>query len=244
MTSQYDLLAKISEATAEMPLRKHFEEFTFFNALGDITGRSVLDVACGTGLYSRRLRQRGARRVVGLDSSDGMIAYARHLEEQAPLGIQYVVQDATSAGELGTFDVVTATYLLHYAPSVEQMRGMCAMLRRALAPGGRLVSLCLNPDAQVTDPAYYRPYGFELRSRGPRDGQEAQLVSLSPELPFSLTAYHWSRATYEAALRSAGFQNIVWREPEIAPEGLAAFGEAHWRDYLRAPHAAVFTCTA
>jgi ubiquinone/menaquinone biosynthesis C-methylase UbiE len=243
MTNQYDVLAKITEATAEAPLRKHFEEFSFFKALGDITGRSVLDVACGTGLYSRRLKQRGAGRVVGLDSSEGMIAYARHMEQQAPLGIEYVVQDAASAGELGVFDVVTATYLLHYASTVEQMRGMCATLRRSLAPGGRLVSICLNPEARVTDPAYYRPYGFELRSRG-QEGDEVQLVSVVPEMPFTVSAWCWSRRTYEAALQSAGFRDIVWRAPEIAPEGLAAFGQAYWQDYLRFPHAAVFTCTA
>jgi toxoflavin synthase len=243
MINQYDVLAKITEATAEAPLRKYFEEFTFLEVLGDITGRSVLDVACGTGLYSRRIKQRGASRVVGMDSSEGMIAYARHVEQQAPLGIEYVVQDAATAGELGTFDVVTATYLLHYASSVEQMRGMCATLRRSLAPGGRLVSICLNPDARVTEPPYYRPYGFELRSRG-QEGDETQLVSVTPGMPFSVTTWHWSRRTYEAALQSAGFRNIVWCAPEIAPEGLAAFGEAYWRDYLRFPHAAVFTCTA
>lgn len=243
MINQYDVLAKLTEATAEAPLRKYFEEFTFLKVLGDITGRSVLDVACGTGLYSRRIKQRGASRVVGLDSSEGMIAYARHVEQQAPLGIEYVVQDAAAAGALGTFEVVTATYLLHYASSVEQMRGMCATLRRSLAPGGRLVSLCLNPDARVTEPAYYRPYGFELRSRG-QEGDETQLVGVLPEMPFSVTTWHWSRRTYEAALQSAGFRDILWHAPEIAPEGLAAFGEAYWRDYLRFPHAAVFTCTA
>jgi SAM-dependent methyltransferase len=243
MSNQYDVLAKITEATAEAPLRKYFEEFTFLKNLGDVTGCSVLDVACGTGLYSRRIKQRGANRVVGLDSSEGMIAYARHLEQQSPLGIEYVVQDAAAAGALGTFDVVTATYLLHYAPSVEQMRGMCATLRRSLAPGGRLVSICLNPEARVTEPAYYRPYGFELRSRG-QEGDETQLVSAIPEMPFTVTAWNWSRSTYEAALQSAGFRNIEWCAPEIAPEGLAAFGEGYWRNYLRAPHAAVFTCTA
>ncbi len=243
MINQYDVLAKITEATAEAPLRKHFEEYTFLKTLGDITGRSVLDVACGSGLYSRRFKQRGASRVVGLDSSEGMIAYARHQEQQAPLGIEYVVQDAASAGGLGTFEVVAATYLLHYASSVRQMQGMCASLRRALAPGGRLVSICLNPDARVTDPAYYRPYGFELRSRG-QEGDEVQLVSAVPEMPFSITAYRWSRATYEATLQSAGFRNIVWHPPEIAPEGLSAFGGAYWEAYLRAPHASVFTCTA
>ena len=243
MSNQYDLLAKLSEATAEAPYRKHFEEFTFFKALGDVTGQSVLDVACGTGLYSRRLKQRGASRVVGLDASEGMIDYARHLERESPLGIEYVVQDAARAGDLGVFDVVVATYLLHYAPTRQDLGAMCGMLRRALAPGHRLVSICMSPDIQLTDSGYYRPYGFEIQSRG-QEGDEVRLVSVLPELPFTLVAYQWTRPTYEAALRDAGFRDITWREPRVSPEGIAALGTSYWEPYLRQPHATVFTCVA
>lgn len=243
MHNQYDALAKLAEITAEIPLRKYFEEFTFFKALGDISGRSVLDVACGTGLYSRRFKQRGARRVVGLDNSVGMIEYARHLEREVPLGIEYVAQDASTAAELGTFDVVTATYLLHYASSRQQMFEMCASLRRALAPGGRLVSICMNPSILFSPVEYYHPYGFEMRSRG-QEGDEARLVTVVPGVDLTVTAYHWTRPTYEAALREAGFRDIVWCEPEIAPEGIAALGAEYWQPYLRHPHAAVFTCQA
>lgn len=243
MTSQYDALAKMTEITAEMPLRKYFEEFTFFNALGDISGRSVLDVACGTGLYSRRFKQRGANRVVGLDASVGMIEYARHLERQTPLGIEYVAQDASTAGELGTFDIVTATYLLHYASSKEQIRAICGALRRALAPGGKLVSLCMNPDIRYSPREYYHPYGFEMHSRG-HEGDEARLVAVVPGVDLTITAYHWTRPTYEAALQEAGFRDIVWCEPAVAPEGTTAFGAEYWQPYLKHPHAAVFTCRA
>ena len=48
--SQYDLLASLTEATAEAPLRKYFEEHTFFEALGDVQGKTILDIGCGTGL--------------------------------------------------------------------------------------------------------------------------------------------------------------------------------------------------
>lgn len=243
MSSQYDVLAKISEFTAQAPIRKYFEEFTFFKALGDISGRSVLDVACGTGVYSRRLKQRGANRVVGLDSSEGMIGYARHVESQAPLGIEYVVQDAASAGALGSFDVVTATYLLHYAASKQELNAMCTALHRSLKPGGRLVSICMHPDIHVTRREYYRPYGFEIHSRG-QEGDEVHMVSAFPDVPFKISAYMWMRPAYETALRAAGFQDIVWCSPEIAPEGLSAHGAAYWQPYLDQPHAAVFTCKA
>ncbi|MDI3289068.1 class I SAM-dependent methyltransferase [Polyangium sp. 15x6] len=242
MGSQYDTLAAVTNLTAEMPLRKFYEEHTFFQALGDITGRSVLDVACGTGLYSRRFKQRGAARVVGIDNSEGMVDYARHLEGSQPLGIEYHVQGAENARGLGTFDVVAATYLLHYAPSQDVLRDMCTSLHASLAPGGRLVSICMSPDIELRDTSYYRKYGFEAASRG-EEGDVATVKSLVPEAPFTLSAYHWKRATYEAVLREAGFRNIVWHPPEVAPEGVAALGADYWSEYLRRPHAEIFSCT-
>jgi ubiquinone/menaquinone biosynthesis C-methylase UbiE len=242
-TNQYDVLAQITEATAASPIRRFYEEHTFFRALGDITGKTILDVACGTGLYSRRFKQRGAARVVGLDNSEGMIAYARHLESSAPLGIEYVVQDAADAHTLGSFDIVTATYLLHYAPSSQVLASMCQNLRASLAPGALLVSLSMSPDIELETRSYYHKYGFELRSTG-RDGDEVTLTSVIPGLSFELKAYHWSRAAYESALRGAGLRDITWHEPEIAPEGIAALGAEFWSDYLRRPHAAVISARA
>ncbi|HVG57360.1 MAG TPA: class I SAM-dependent methyltransferase [Hyalangium sp.] len=242
-SDQFDALAKVIEASAETPIRKYFEEFTFFNALGHISGRSVLDVACGSGLYTRRFKRRGAGRVVGLDVSKGMIEYARKVEREDPLGIEYVVQDAAAAGKLGTFDIVTATYLLHYASSKEQMHAMCATLRSALAPGGLLASICMSPGIQLTQPEYYRRYGLEVQG-GVQDGDEALLISTSPGAEFTITVYHWKKATYEAALQAAGFRDIVWFKPEIAPEGMTTLGEEYWQAYLQHPHADVFTCRA
>ncbi|MDI1432005.1 class I SAM-dependent methyltransferase [Polyangium sorediatum] len=242
MGSQYDTLAAITNLTAELPLRKYYEEYTFFQALGDIKGRSVLDVACGTGLYSRRFQQRGAARVVGIDNSEGMIDYARHLEASQPLGIEYHVLDAASARGLGTFDVVAATYLLHYAPTREVLRDMCTSLFASLASGGRLVSICMSPDMEFADASYYRKYGFEVASHGEGDGDVATLTSVAPGLPFTISAHHWSRATYEEALRGAGFREIVWHPPQIAPEGITALGTEFWTEYLRRPHAEVLSC--
>jgi toxoflavin synthase len=240
--SQYDLLASLTEATAAAPLRKHFEEHSFFEALGDVRGQSVLDIGCGTGLYTRRLKQRGAATVLGLDASAGMIEYARHLESLQPLGIEYVVKDAADAGGVGRFDVVTATYLLHYAPSREAMSGMCRSIHEALVPGGRLVSICLAPEINLTDPGYYHPYGFEMASRG-GEGAEVTMTSVMPEMPFTIKAYAWSRATYEAALAEAGFKEVRWYAPRISPEGLKELGRGYWQAYLDQPHAAIFDCT-
>jgi toxoflavin synthase len=242
MSDQYAFLAAVSEATAALPLRRYCEEATFLAALGPIDGRTVLDVACGTGLYTRRFRQLGATRVVGLDASEPMVEYARYLEAKQPLGLEYVAADAAQAYTLGAFDTVAATYLLHYAPSRETLLAMCRSLRQALRPGGTLVSMVLNPDVELTNQGYYAPYGFTLAGPG-EDGHEVTLTSILEHLPGKFTAYHWGRDTYEWALREAGFGPVRWHEPQVSAEGLAALGADFWRAYLHRPHAVVLSCS-
>lgn len=60
---------------------------------GAVSGRKLLDVGCGTGYFARKMACRGAL-VTGIDVSPGMLAHARSLERQAPLGITYVDLDA------------------------------------------------------------------------------------------------------------------------------------------------------
>ena len=49
------------------------EESAMTNLLPDLTGRVVLDLACGTGRYGLLAQQRGAQIVVGLDNSAAML---------------------------------------------------------------------------------------------------------------------------------------------------------------------------
>ena len=49
------------------PWRTYLEQPSALKLLGDLTDRSVLDLACGAGYYSRLCQTAGARRVVGFN---------------------------------------------------------------------------------------------------------------------------------------------------------------------------------
>jgi SAM-dependent methyltransferase len=53
-----------------------------FREAGDVVGKSVLDVGCGSGIYSVDFARRGAKRVVGVDFSTNMLRIARDDEER------------------------------------------------------------------------------------------------------------------------------------------------------------------
>jgi 2-polyprenyl-3-methyl-5-hydroxy-6-metoxy-1,4-benzoquinol methylase len=48
-----------------------------FEELGDCTGKTLLDVGCGSGPYCVEAARRGCRRVLGLDMAGGMVELAR-----------------------------------------------------------------------------------------------------------------------------------------------------------------------
>ena len=71
MTTDYDPIAELYKLSKQQPWRTHIEAFSLMQLIGDLAGKSVMDVACGEGFYTRmlRYRQRGASKVTGIDLS-------------------------------------------------------------------------------------------------------------------------------------------------------------------------------
>jgi len=119
-------------------------------ACGNVRGSRVLDMGCGQGFFSRQLAQAGAE-VVGVDLSERQVANAARHEREKPLGIEYIVMDATQVADRwgeGSFDMVTACMSLHDMP--EPGRALKAA-HRLLKGNGRCVFSAVHPvmDAPV-----------------------------------------------------------------------------------------------
>ncbi|HEX5754623.1 MAG TPA: methyltransferase domain-containing protein [Archangium sp.] len=141
MSTQYDGVAEQYSSTEEMPLRIFVEVPRVLELLGELRGKSVLDLACGSGFLTRLFRQRGVARVVGADLSEDMSRIARQQAAAAGLDIEYRVHDVSSASLGGDFDLVSAVWLLHYAGQPEALERMCQNIHDSLKPGGHLVAL-------------------------------------------------------------------------------------------------------
>ena len=82
---------------------KHVEAPNASRVLGDISGLRVLDLACGSGRFTRWLKtDKLAGEVVGVDMSEDMIEHARRMETETPLGIKYHVADVSKSLDAGT----------------------------------------------------------------------------------------------------------------------------------------------
>jgi SAM-dependent methyltransferase len=97
----------------------------------------TLDLACGTGVFTRPLAARSGGVVVGLDLSRPMLRRARWLASRDGIGNIMLVRG--SAFRLpfvdGTFSCVNCCGALHLFDEPEQA---LAEMRRVLTPGGRL----------------------------------------------------------------------------------------------------------
>ena len=96
---------------------------------GDLLGKRVLDVGCGTGRFSAELAERGSR-VWGVDASAEMVALARERGVNAK-----VARAETLPFKEGWFDRAVAVLVIH----VLDRPPAFAELRRVLADDGRLV---------------------------------------------------------------------------------------------------------
>jgi SAM-dependent methyltransferase len=238
--SQFDGLAALYENMATWPFRRDIEIPSVLEVVGDVAGKDILDFGCGDGTYSRILKQRGARRVTGFDEAEGMLRHACDRESGEHLGIDFVSRLDPDLDH--RFDLVLGVYVLPYAADKSALEQMCASMKRLLRPGGRLVTLPIHPE-YVADPAYYACYGFSLtQTPAHEDGGEVRIELFHSGYGGTVTAWYWSKASLDAALRAAGFEHIVHRNPlpsaltpiEHAPETL--------RPYLSRPHAVILDC--
>ncbi len=239
MDSQFDRMGDFYEAFSLGTFRTQMEIPSVFHYLGKVQGKAILDFGCGTGVYSRLLKQAGATRVCGFDISAGMLQHARDIEQANPLGIDYV---STLAGDLERqFDIVLAVYVMPYAVTRQALDEMAQHMARVLKPGGQLLTLPLHPRC-ATAPDYYSSYGFRLFPRdgdGRRDGNVYTLDLYQDDL---IEAVWWSWEALQQSLLQAGFRSIVLFPPIVRQEALMGPGERFWAPYLTTPHAALLDC--
>ncbi len=244
METNYEEIAGDYKRAKQQPWRYFVERYTLLRLIGDLKGKSVLDLACGFGYYTREVRQRGAARVVGVDLSPAMIQLARDEEARQPLGIEYRVQDARQVGDGEQFDLVVAAYLLNYAATREELADMYRAIARALRSGGRFVTVNDNPAQDLAHFGDSRKYGFIKSTPGElREGAPIIFTIFQDQGSFDITNYWLSPATHEECLRAAGLRDPHWHPPQLSPEGQAAHGDEYWAEFLAHPPITFLECT-
>lgn len=168
-------------------------------------GDEVLDVGCGHGNTTLAAARAGAKRVVGLDLTPELLAVARQRSAAQGLDVDWQEGDAEDLPFAdGSFDVVTSTLAVIFAPHPEQAAGELARVCRR---GGRIALTAWTNDSWS----------------GAVAGSLSEFLPPPPaDAPDHLT---WGDPDHvNALLRGTGLEPTVTRETVVLR---AASAEAH-----------------
>ena len=249
---QYDEVqadGRYEEGMARMALyHHHCQDPVIFRTLGDIRGKSLLDLACGDGFYTRRFRTEcGASPVMGIDLSPKQIERAEAIERREPLGIEYRVGDVTSLDLERRFDVVTAIHLLHYLENAAEIESVLRGIHETLSDGGHFVTMIANPEFDLAkhDPSDSKTkfgYYFSAATAGNGGLLRFHPGGFEKERQLTVEFRRWERDFLNGIAADVGLTS-EWHDPFISPEGLKEYGADFFENYLANPQSKLLRLT-
>jgi RluA family pseudouridine synthase len=178
--------------------------------LGDIRNQTVLDLACGQGIISRRMAELGAR-VIGVDAAPRLIEAAR---KRSP-DVRFEAADARDIGVLKLTDVDQAICVMALS-NIDPLAPVFAGVASALKPSGSITIVIAHPTFRVPGrsdwgwddrqwkqyrrvDAYLSPFEREIQMH------PGKAASGKPGGDASTPTFHRPLSAYIHTLHTAGF---------------------------------------
>jgi SAM-dependent methyltransferase len=233
---QYD---DIAEEYSKMlvPTKEHILVPTFMYLIQDIGSKSVIDLGCGSGFFTRIFADKFPSEISGMDISKKLVQIAKEIEDENPTGINYFVGDVLNPPIKRKFDFVSSVFLLNYSRTKEELSTMCNNIFNMLIADGIFYGITTDPKLKpMTEFEYGRRY-VSLSERDCFRNGEMIRADFAEEgkIPFSFYPYYWSRSTYETQLKDAGFKEVEWVEAKISKESMDKYGINYWGKFRQNP---------
>ncbi len=201
------------------------------DSLGDVAGKTILDIGCGEGRFCRLLSELGAD-VVGVDLTEPFVQRARSL---ASARETYLIGNAENLHgiESGRFDIAVSYIVL---VDLLDYRSAISEAYRVLRPGGRFVVCNIHPMRSSHPAGWIRQGSRKLFY--PLDGytEEGPREWNWWDRPF--VNMHRTLSSYISAFLDAGFTLRALHEPVPSAEELAA--NPTFDDEYRAPNFIIY----
>ncbi|TDW98980.1 bifunctional 2-polyprenyl-6-hydroxyphenol methylase/3-demethylubiquinol 3-O-methyltransferase UbiG [Kribbella sp. VKM Ac-2566] len=162
-----------------------------------VAGRSVLEVAAGTGYWTTALATT-AESIVATDLNDETLAVAR-TRSYGPADVRFETADAYDLGAVpGRFDAIFAGFFWSHVPRAD-VRRWAASLKDRVEPGGVVI---------LADNRYVEGSNYPI-TRTTDDGDTYQMRQLSDGRTFEVLKNFPSREEFAAEVAPA---EVEWTE--------------------------------
>ena len=208
--------------------------------LPDIRGRDVLDLGCGTGIFTFLLEQYQPRRLVGIDLSGEMLRIAREKATLRHSRAEWLEGDATRAHDCvqEAFDLVFSSTTTHYLRDLDTFFRQIAL---CLKPGGACI-------LSVIHPVYSAQYPIEQGDRFPEDDEWTvryldmrSRAYIQPWIEYNdsvenelSVSYHYTFSNYVNAIVQAGLTICRVEEP-LPPEAWKETAPGRYDSFVETP---------
>jgi SAM-dependent methyltransferase len=143
--------------------------------LGDLRGKRVLDLGCGTGSAAIAFAHQGAM-VIALDASETRLAHARERAEREEVKVEWRKGDLADLAFLRA-ESIDAAFSAGSVSEVDDAPRLFRQVQRVLKPNGPFVfsyehpmSLCIGP-AGTVERSYFEPGPIDVE----RDGESVRI---------------------------------------------------------------------
>ena len=200
------------------------------DAVGDVSGLSVIDLGCGEGRFSRMMAESGAK-VTGLDLCEPLIDQARKLrikDEEYLLGDMEYLESIDS----DSFDLAVSYITLVDIPDLKRATEEAF---RVLRPGGRFV-VCNLQSMVTAGNGWVKHNNVKLHFR--LDDYFDEGARLLPMGASGLTNFHRTLSTYLNAFLAAEFTFEGIKEPTPTAAQVPEYPEL--KDECRVPNFIIY----
>jgi len=226
--------------TAEDSYSTNIEWPCIRRLLPPLAGKSVLDLGCGTGIFTFLLEQYAPQKLVGLDLSEEMLRIAARKAEEKHSAAQFILADAERCAEYvdAPFDFVFSSTTTHY---IEDLPAFFRSVCKCLKSGGCGVF-------SVIHPVYSALYPVERGDAFPSDDDwtvryldQSRRAYIQPWIEYNdayenrlSRSFHHTFCDYMNALLEAGLQPERIEEP-LPPDAWKETAPYRYESFLETP---------
>ena len=209
--------------------------------LPDLSGKTVVDLGCGTGIFTFFLEKSNPSKLIGIDLSEEMLQIARDKAAASNSKAKFVLHDAAICGEVidEPVDFIISSTTSHY---IENLGQLFENVSKSLKVGGECIFSIIHPvysamyPVEHTDGSYPEDEEWNVRYL-----DQSMRAYIQPWLEYNdayenhlSKSYHHTLSDYMNAIIAAGLSIEKICEP-MAPEDWKETQPYRYEGFLETP---------